>query len=149
MTRYRKKPCEIDAEIYSEGMEDGFDERWRDADNPNSTYGIPISDDDEAVMVPYIDSLEGHMLITKGDYIITGIKGERYPCKPDIFEQTYERVHPIRHCMVCPSTDDVKRYKTKHNGSFCPNGGDGYVQYCKKHAKHHGYTDEHLHSTHR
>lgn len=92
MKRYRKKPCEIDAELYTKGMEDGFDERWRNKDDPNSTFGIPISDDDEAVMIPYIDSLEGHRLITNGDYIITGIKGERYPCKPDIFEQTYEEV---------------------------------------------------------
>ena len=31
-------------------------------------------------------------MITKGDYIITGVKNERYPCKPDIFEMTYEIV---------------------------------------------------------
>ena len=41
---------------------------------------------------PYIDTLEGPMLVTPGDYIITGIVGETYPCKPDIFEATYERV---------------------------------------------------------
>jgi len=34
--------------------------------------------------------LEGWMLVTPGDYIITGVKGEHYPCKPDIFEMTYE-----------------------------------------------------------
>lgn len=41
---------------------------------------------------PYIKTLEGKHFISPGDYIITGIKGERYPCKPDIFEQTYEPV---------------------------------------------------------
>lgn len=40
----------------------------------------------------YIKTLEGTMKADKGDYVITGVKGERYPCKPDIFKQTYEEV---------------------------------------------------------
>lgn len=39
-----------------------------------------------------ISTLEGGMVAEKGDYIITGVKGERYPCKPDIFEETYDIV---------------------------------------------------------
>lgn len=39
--------------------------------------------------VLYIDTLEGKMKADKGDYIITGIHGEKYPCKPDIFEESY------------------------------------------------------------
>ena len=39
-----------------------------------------------------IKTLEGDMIAQKGDYIITGVKGEEYPCKPDIFELTYERI---------------------------------------------------------
>ena len=39
-----------------------------------------------------IVTLEGIMHASVGDYIITGVKGEKYPCKPDIFEQTYEKV---------------------------------------------------------
>lgn len=38
----------------------------------------------------FIETLEGTMRADPGDWIITGVKGERYPCKPDIFEQTYE-----------------------------------------------------------
>jgi hypothetical protein len=38
----------------------------------------------------FIDTLEGGHTVCVGDWIITGVKGERYPCKPDIFEQTYE-----------------------------------------------------------
>ena len=38
----------------------------------------------------WIDTLEGGHIVCPGDWIITGIKGERYPCKPDIFEATYE-----------------------------------------------------------
>lgn len=39
-----------------------------------------------------IDTLEGKHEVTPGDWIITGVKGEKYPCKPDIFEMTYEKV---------------------------------------------------------
>lgn len=39
-----------------------------------------------------IETLEGIMTASPGDYIITGVNGEQYPCKPDIFEKTYERV---------------------------------------------------------
>lgn len=40
-----------------------------------------------------IKTLEGTMTASIGDYIIKGVKGEFYPCKPDIFEQTYERIN--------------------------------------------------------
>lgn len=40
----------------------------------------------------HIVTLEGLMKCNEGDYIIKGIKGEFYPCKPDIFEATYEKV---------------------------------------------------------
>jgi hypothetical protein len=39
-----------------------------------------------------INTLEGSLLVTPGDWIITGVKCEHYPCKPDIFEMTYEEV---------------------------------------------------------
>lgn len=37
-------------------------------------------------------TLEGTMLASTGDYIIKGVNGEYYPCKPDVFEKTYEKV---------------------------------------------------------
>ena len=40
----------------------------------------------------YIETLEGTMKADIGDYVITGVKGERYPCKPDVFHKTYEEV---------------------------------------------------------
>lgn len=40
----------------------------------------------------WIDTLEGGHIVCPGDWIITGVKGEHYPCKPDIFEMTYEAV---------------------------------------------------------
>jgi len=39
-----------------------------------------------------IETLEGKMKANKGDWIIKGVKGELYPCKPDVFEMTYEKV---------------------------------------------------------
>lgn len=39
-----------------------------------------------------IETLEGPLIASPGDWIITGIKGEKYPCKPDIFEKIYEPV---------------------------------------------------------
>lgn len=40
----------------------------------------------------WIDTLEGGHIVCPGDWIITGVKGEHYPCKPDIFEATYDPV---------------------------------------------------------
>lgn len=45
---------------------------------------------DEEMLIP---TLEGDMKASVGDYIITGVNGEQYPCKPDIFEKTYEPVN--------------------------------------------------------
>ena len=45
----------------------------------------------------WIDTLEGGHTVCPGDWIITGVKGEHYPCKPDIFEATYERVEETSH----------------------------------------------------
>ena len=42
-----------------------------------------------------IETLEGVMVGEPGDWLITGVKGEKYPCKPDIFEMTYEAVADV------------------------------------------------------
>lgn len=83
--KYRKKPVVIEAKKY-----DGFNypeiQDWI-AGTINMwpqwvhNYG-PFE----------IDTLEGKMTASVGDYIIKGIKGEFYACKPDVFEQTYEPV---------------------------------------------------------
>lgn len=43
----------------------------------------------------WIDTKEGGHIVCPGDYVITGVKGERYPCKEDIFLDTYEAVEPV------------------------------------------------------
>ena len=56
---------------------------------PEGVYIVPTAKGD----MPVIHTLEGDMIVGDGDYVITGVKGERYPCKPDIFELTYELVN--------------------------------------------------------
>lgn len=81
MAKYRKKPVVVEAEKYKKGMEDGFE--W-----VQEEQGEWVKESYK----PYINTLEGKHYISEGDYIITGVKGERYPCKPNIFEMTYEKV---------------------------------------------------------
>ena len=72
--KFRKKPVVIEATQF-----------FKPGDHPNV---IVQSHFDKAVF--WIDTLEGGHIVTPGDWIITGVKGEQYPCKPDIFELTYE-----------------------------------------------------------
>lgn len=81
--RYRKKPVVIEAMRYTvESCRSLHD--W---------MGLEHADHDlDCQMGIAIDTLEGQMIASVGDWIIQGVQGEFYPCKPDIFEQTYEAV---------------------------------------------------------
>lgn len=87
MSKYIKNPIPVEAEIYRYGLEDGFDEIDVAINSGLNTqcYTIPINTN----KVPYIKTLEGKHYISDGDYIITGVDGERYPCKKNIFLRTY------------------------------------------------------------
>jgi len=81
--KYRKKPVVIEATQW-EGPwmnVDGVEKRHVSGD-PNSIHGAKVEF--------FVQTLEGPLKISPGDWIITGVKGERYPCKPDIFSATYE-----------------------------------------------------------
>ena len=54
-----------------------------------------------------IHTLEGDMTASIGDYIITGVNGEQYPCKPDIFEKTYELVNEWVLSLSCDVCHDI------------------------------------------
>jgi hypothetical protein len=85
MNKYRKKPVEIEAiQWVSDNIEQVY-EMLGVGDNL-------IINTDEDVVKHFINTLEGKMEMSWGDYIIKGVKGEFYPCKPDIFELTYEKV---------------------------------------------------------
>jgi hypothetical protein len=82
--KYRKKPVVIEAEQF-----DPEQKPWPSCVNPwPDGYGVTPRD----MSWGYIETLEGRMHVLAGDWIITGVKGEQYPCKPDIFRLTYEAV---------------------------------------------------------
>ena len=94
MPKYRKKPVVIDAMKW-----DGSDHRgmfkFLDGDFKShlATYGNNFYIDHSKVYGGLIiKTLEGEHIATIGDYIIKGVQGELYPCKPDIFELTYEPI---------------------------------------------------------
>ncbi|MCM3396476.1 hypothetical protein M3638_01330 [Oceanobacillus profundus] len=95
MAKYRKKPVVIDAVklekthdsivnavefVYNIGMESSLSGMNATVQQIEQEGGFIIK------------TLEGDMKANFGDYIIKGVKGEFYPCKPDIFESTYEKV---------------------------------------------------------
>lgn len=59
----------------------------------------------------WIDTKEGGHIVCPGDWVITGVKGERYPCKPDIFAETYEAVDPPR-----PTIDELEQILKEDSG---------------------------------
>lgn len=89
--KYRKKPVVIEAFLLNErGLisEDWF---W-DAVTRNDIITHEFGKHYTTPAWCEIKTLEGIMVAKTGDYIIKGVSGELYPCKPDIFEKTYEKV---------------------------------------------------------
>jgi hypothetical protein len=85
--KYRKKPVVIEALIW-DGSLACYDtiEDWAGPEK------LHLFTDRGGNLVLEIKTLEGDMRANEGDFIIRGVKGEFYPCKPDIFEATYECV---------------------------------------------------------
>ena len=96
--KFRKKPVEIDAVLWDGNNVDEVLPFIMDG-KPDFTH-LPITDGYIKAGVGHtpvegtlhIPTLEGTMIARAGDWIIRGIKGEFYPCMPDIFEATYEEV---------------------------------------------------------
>lgn len=86
--KFRKKPVVIEAEqfVVFNKNETVFVQKVNDL-----TY--PVYKDEKGFYV-VIPTIEGNMRCDNLDWIIKGISGEYYPCKPDIFEKTYELVKP-------------------------------------------------------
>lgn len=98
--KYRKKPVVIEAfQMTKERRDSNYDwpewlhRAWnKNNREPGAVFPskYPHSDGIDKLM---IHTLEGDHLVEWGDYIIQGVQGELYPCKPDIFEKTYEKVN--------------------------------------------------------
>ena len=90
--KFRKKPIVIEAITFDELVKHGKTQV------NNRVNGMPTSfkykgqhithESDDCYLIP---TLEGIMKFMRGDMLITGVNGEIYPCKPDIFEMTYEK----------------------------------------------------------
>lgn len=87
MEEYRKKPVVISAIQY-----DGTEESAATIASIENFEGM-LDFKSGSFDGFYINTLEGQMHVSAGDYVIKGLKGEFYPCKSDIFEMTYEKVN--------------------------------------------------------
>lgn len=110
--KVRKKPVVVDAHRWFMNGDHPLDDVWRPFEDTGIIPHLPR----EGLVVRYyrhpqvagtilcrncnnimhdhgwIDTLEGGHIVCPGDWIITGVKGEHYPCKPDVFDATYEIV---------------------------------------------------------
>lgn len=77
MPKFRKKPVIVEAEQWFPDKE---------------VAGVCRCSSDECGRSPHVHTLEGALRVSDGDFIITGVQQEKYPCKPDIFAATYEPV---------------------------------------------------------
>lgn len=91
--KYKTKPCEIEAiQWKGDNLEEikeftSYNIDWDYIyDGLGKLLGYKL----------YIDTLEGRMQASEGDYIIKGLRGEFYPCKPDVFEKKYEVIEELK-----------------------------------------------------
>ena len=95
MAKYRKKPVIIEAiQLNGENYREMFDflTNYEKTNDYMLTSGENFYIDHEKTKGGLIiKTLEGEHIATIGDFIIKGVNGEFYPCKPDIFEKTYEK----------------------------------------------------------
>lgn len=124
MAKYRKKPVVVDAvQWHQHGDHPAVERRWK-CSNPNcQTFyaeyvnGCPRCSEGapgpnwSTYAVAAIQTLEGWHEVSVGDYIIRGVKGELYPCKPDIFAATYE--------PATPAAPAASRQEGEDNWSMC------------------------------
>ncbi len=88
MTKYRKKPVVIEAIQFTGNNIVEIIKFMQERANGDKSRYLRYNAKKGEYFIP---TLEGEYKLTEGDYVICGIKGEFYPCKPDIFEMTYEK----------------------------------------------------------
>lgn len=113
--KYKKKPVVIEAIQWT-------GENHRDIDDFCGDAILNLVNPDDPKLV--VRTLEGDMTASVGDYIIKGVKGEFYPCKPDVFAETYEpvgvplkeekQIPPLREYIKDRYRDDKIFYNSLH-----------------------------------
>ena len=84
--RFRKRPVEIEAAFIDYDKQHGIPDEFR-AQLCRCDV-LP----NEWPTAAHVHTLEGPLAVRDGDWVLKGVQGEFYPCKPDIFEATYERI---------------------------------------------------------
>ena len=117
MAKYRKKPVVIEAIQFN----------GRNSADIHEFCGDKVR---EPVGKDYleIETLEGVHIASPGDYIIKGIKGEFYPCKPDIFEMTYEKVESNSMKLTIDAVPVVRCKDCKHYNTIGCSKGFGWCE---------------------
>lgn len=122
--KYKKKPVVIEAIQLKVDNFDEICEFMGETPVPkhNPDYGIDEhGNTNNPYLGVYIETLEGKMLANCGDYIIKGVSGEFYPCKPDIFEKTYDIVEDESDSMCFGDAIEV----LKQGGAIRRKGWNG------------------------
>jgi len=145
--KFRKKPVVIEATQW-----------FKDGDHPAVVWPIPgvskkadgrcencMEAHGKHGAVKTLESGGGFHTVCPGDFIITGVKGEHYPCKPDIFKATYEQVEPQGQDRreVCPACDP-KRDGINYEGcDICKGTGrKPKSEVCERCEGNKGWTNE-------
>lgn len=97
--KYRKKPVVVEAVKFTGN---NCFEIMHFMNRSQDIFDAELQETDR----PYIHTLEGVLTCSPGDFVIKGVKGEFYPCKPDVFEATYE---PIAECPPHDWSQDGER----------------------------------------
>lgn len=139
MNRYVKKTIAVEAVKWK-----GFNNHEiEDFAGDNVKIEVIREGDADRGIPPCIDcsikTLEGVMTANVGDYIIKGVNGEFYPCKPDIFEKTYLHEDEMGNISDGYHTfNELYRYRMLYNAAFFNELAKGDIKVCKSHKHHDG-----------
>lgn len=123
--KFRKKQVIIEAEQFN----------YKDIDSPETInlagrLGLYRTRNYPPSKLWEVKTLKGYHLVSRGDWIITGVKGEKYLCKPDIFAMTYEEIKPLT------PTEKVALIKQS-----CPEIDNYVVAWVNNSRNHFSFTD--------
>ena len=124
-TKYKKRPVLIDAFQWTGGAEQRDDPEWAIEALQQGVIFFDLSG--SAAVTLKIRTLEGEMTAQPGDWIIRGVKGELYPCKPNIFEATYDEAFETISPEAIAQMDAVL-----HPNGRCTCYGEGTCDWCKR-----------------
>jgi len=136
MPKFRKKPVVIEAfqmtearRVDNKDWPTWLNKAWNEKrETPGSVYPTIEGTGDGTIS---IGTLEGVHEVSFGDFIIQGVKGELYPCKPDIFEATYESAEASKTILTFENykrRDEKKDWRARaSNGNIqATSGGQGF-----------------------